>query len=613
MATKRGPNIQTIIDQVDQFRDTTSALRERFEKDFSRYRLDKYDASRGPDGKKLEGEFRSYTSNEPRVFCNKLMAVIQAADMTVSIPYVDEARPERDDNDAKEKFIIGALGAADERLVRMVKPRLLEQCAFQTVVRGPVIGRALIRKRADGSSFIDITPLDPLHMAWAAGQDGMEWGCLRIEKTVGEIQREYGKAVKTGSGSVNPEMDKVVIYDYYDRKFNMVFTAEGKVIKPRMEHGSPRVPIYIATTGSVPLVSSTESSDTWKNWSESAMANNRHVWENMNLIMSIYLHLAAQARSRSYSYTSRDGTRGLEENPHEEASEVRLREGESIDLLQLHETTRDAAAFASMVSGEAQRGSVPHIAYGELQLNISGYAINNLRQGIESSLNPHLKAIEDAYWQISMLLSDQYATGKFKDIFVSGYRNRSYFEDTPKPDSIGNAGEPEIKFHAKLPQDDMQMYAQAQIARDPGPSGVPLLPDIMVRDKILGVQSADDLEDMIHEQMATRSLPEAQMWTLIESSMRRGRTDLAKMYMAELMLVVRQKSMMMMQMGGAAVPGQNGAGGGQNGLDPGVMPVAELGLPPSPATSQPGPQQAPGALRPGSGLVGPSGQPISTG
>lgn len=69
--------------------------------------------------------------------------------------------------------------------------------------------------------------------------------------------------------------------------------------------------------------------------------------------------------------------------------------------------SKEAGAFMGMVSGEMQRGGLPHSIYGQLEFQLSGFAINTLRQGVETVLVPRLQALEKSYRAIFQLLCDQ--------------------------------------------------------------------------------------------------------------------------------------------------------------------------------------------------------------
>jgi hypothetical protein len=167
------------------------------------------------------------------------------------------------------------------------------------------------------------------------------------------------------------------------------------------------------------------------------------------------------------------------------------------------------------------------------------------------------------------------------------------------------------------------------------------LSDIYIRDNILGLQSADQMEDSIKTQVAERTLPEATLWSLLQAANRQGREDLAELYQGELRRVFMAKSMEEMKLMAEAMqvqgmgmapqgapmppqgmppqgmPPQGMPQGGGPGLPPTVMPNAALGVPPPMPTAPVGPSVPPGTPRPGAqstenrlsnlGLIPPTG------
>ena len=343
-------------------------------------------------------------------------------------------------------------------------------------------------------------------------------------------------------------------------------------------------------------------------------------------MMSVMLELTARSRRQGLKVKSRDGTKTLEEDPFKEGSEIALGQGEDVEPLGLLEMARESGAFMGMVSGEMQRGGLPHSIYGQLEFQLSGYAINTLNQGVETVLVPRLSALEKAYRNIFQLICDQYITGAFKSIEVSGQdQNRMYFKEEISPEMIKNAGDVEVTLVGQLPQDEMSKMSMAQIARE-GPS--PLLSDVFIRDNILGLQSADQMDDSIKTQMAESMLPEAGLWSMLQAALRSGREDLAQFYQGELMRLFQMKRMEQVQMmqgmapQGGGPPPQGPPGppppmGGPPGLPPQVMPDAGLGGPPVPPTAPVGPSVPPDTPRPGAqssenrlanmGLIPPAG------
>ena len=620
---------EDIISKVDAHYDNTHPLRQRMDADHQLYKLDDFDAGDG---------YQSYTSNEPQTYADKIVAWMSGAELVVRIPPNGNPRNTREINNDKERFIIGALRSADERLALRLVPSIRDQLAWFIAVRGWYAGRAMLVKKKDGTTVIDVTPWDPLHTYWGVGSDGLSWACYKIKKTKAEIEAQYDVRL----GEIREDDDGVDVYDYYDKEYNTV-VIPGRFVKKRTPHGSDGVPAFIGPVGATPLVQSMEWSsieDTLEDYGESVFKSTRDLYDKHNFMMSVMLELTARSRKQGLKVKSRDGTKTLDEDPYKEGTEISLGQGEEIEPLGLLEMSKESGAFMGLVAGELQRGSLPHSVYGELQFQLSGFAINTLRQGVETVLTPRVKALEQAYRQIAHLLCDQYQSGSFKAVELSGQdNNRMYFSEEITPERIREGGDPEIKITPKLPEDDMSRYGMAQIARE-GPT--PLLPDLWIRDNILGIQDADQVEDAVKEQIAERTLPEAGIWSLYQAALKQGRDDLAKIYFGELVGLLFAKARKLsdtMGGGGGMPPGPPSPGqpgqvpvgpppppgpsgpppppGAPPMPNPQVMPPAGLGVPPPAPTPQAGPVVPPGQPRPGAqsaeerlrriGLVGPGG------
>ena len=596
---------EDIVALVDGHYDATEPLRDRMEDDHSLYRLDPYDAGEG---------YQSYTSNEPQTFAHKVIGWITSAEMTVRVPHDGADQELRTKNDEKERFLIGILKSADERLCSLMMPPLRDQLAWYSAIRGWYAGRALLAKRDDGSTYVDITPWDPLHTYWGLGPEGLEWACYKMIKTKDQIFAQYNVKVdwdtpQTAEGSF--------VYDFYDKEMNTIVIYNGntnnpltRVVKKQTRHGASKVPVFLGPVGATPLIvglANTSITDTVADMGESVFRSTRELYPKHNLMMSTMLELTARSRRQGLKVRSRDGTKTLDEDPYLEGSEISLAQGEEVEPLGLLEVAKETGAFMGLVAGELQRGSLPHSVYGEVPFQLSGYAINTLRQGVDTVVGKYLRSIEKAYRMIFNIISDQYSSGSYKAMEVSGMdKNRTYFSQEITPDVIKGSGSPEVHLIGQLPQDDMTKFSMAQIARE-GPT--PLLSDRAIRDRILAIQDADQMDDAIKEQLAENMLPEATLWSLLQAAERQGREDLAEFYLGELVGILFEKRQALQARmgagmtppgpGGPPMPGGPPPMGGPPGLPPEVMPNAMMGVPPPMPVPQAGPVVPPGTPRPG--------------
>ena len=599
---------EDIIALVEGHYEATEPLRTRMEDDHAIYRLEPFDAGEG---------YQSYTSNEPKTFANKIMEWVSGAEMTVRIPHNGLDVDLRDKNDQKEKFLIGILRAADDRLCNLLMPSIRDQLAWYTAIRGWYAGRSLLVKRSDGTTYADITPWDPLHTYWGMGEDGLDWACYKTIKTKDQIFAQYNVKIDWDSPQ---SAEGSYVYDFYDKEMNIIIVHNGdmnrpnfRVVKKQMKHGAGKVPVFIGSVGANPLIiglNNTQIRDTIADVGESVYSATRDLYPKHNLMMSILLELANRSRRQGILVRSRDGTKTLDEDPYLEGSEISLAQGENVEPLGMLEVARETGALMGLVSGEMQRGSLPHSVHGELNFQLSGYAINTLRQGVETLLGKYLRAIEKAYKMMFEIIADQYSSGSFEAMELSGMgRNRTYFLQTITPDVIKGAGAPVINLVGQLPQDDMSKVSMAQMLRD-GP--VPLMSDRAIRDGVLAIQDSDEMDDAIKEQQAERMLPEATLFTLMQAAERQGREDLVDFYMGELLSLLLEKQRVMQERTAALQPqppmggppgglpgGPPMGGGGPPGLPPQVMPDAMMGVPPPSPVPQAGPVVPPGMPRPG--------------
>jgi hypothetical protein len=599
--SKAMPTASQIIKMVTEHEVATQSLRDRFEEDYGLYLLDQRLPPDPDDVEDSNEGYRIYTSNEPMTYADKVISWQANAAISWRVPAHDKQRHEREVDDVAERFLMGAFEAADERLLDMLLPPVQDTASFHSTVRGWIAARALLRKDKEGKTFVDIMPWDVLHTFWGKGTNGLAWACYRTKKTKADIKAEYGKTERFFSG----ENDETIfdVYDWYDDKVNIVVVEGNRIAKTSTPHsGGESVPVVIVPVPTSPPIVSAQRDDDVKNYGESVFKANRRVYEAHNLIMSVMLELVARARGPSYTVETHEGTKGLEENPWQKTTEIPLRIGERVKAIEALEMTKDVGAFMGIVSGEAQRGSLPHSIFGELQFQLSGFAIKTLRQGIDSVIQPRIKALKNFYRLVSGLLRRQYASGSFENLRVTGVdRQSKFFDEEIEPKMLEQACIPRVSIKSQLPEDDMSVMAFIQMARE-GPMG-PFLSDEWLRSEKLGLQDADLMDDQIKLQQAKRGLPEAQLWTMMEAAENRGEMQIAQMYYMELVSVELQKFMqrMMLQMPGGA-PGTNGAApGGSAGptASPQALPEAGFGAPPPAPIPQAGPNMPPGSARPG--------------
>mgnify|MGYP005811686661 CR=1 FL=1 len=591
--------------------------RGRMEDDYSLYRLNSYKV---PDG------YQSYTSNAPKIFADKIVSFLSESNRIVRVAQgMSEEMRERES--AKEKWLIGCLNLADERLRKQGHPSVKEQLSFYTVIRGWYCGRAVLNKYPNGTTYVDITPYDPLRFVYESDEDGMIWGAYLTRRSRRSIKALY----KLDIPPETPHEDEnrgVDVWDYYDRESNAVIVDDGagkfaKKPEPHnvvTEDGMACVPLFYGSVGAAPMVQTINSSDdTQKDAGESVFSSNRELYDEYNFAMSAMKTLVRRAVKHPYKILSPDGTVTLDSDPWKDGSEIPLPAGTDIQLLDEVKMPIASDAFVGLLSSEIQRGSLSNVTYGELPFAISGYAARILQAGNEHQILPRVDSLNKAYVQIGEMLVGQYLTGGFEDMEVRGRHNdlRVYFNEEVSPDMIRDIGPLDVTHTPNLPEDDPQRVTMAQMMRE-GPQ--PLAPDEWIWENVLNIQDVDQFRRRIEAQQGRVLDPKAAMTSIIEALIATGDKDKALIYVDMLRKLLKQEqqqetvqdaqySQLMAQTLGAQMPGQppgqppppqNGAvppaQGGASALNlPGeAISSAAMGFPPQP----PGPEVVAGAQQP---------------
>ena len=593
--------IMALTDSHERYR---SDLRLRMESDWETLILTPFDAGEG---------YQEYTSNEPMTYFNKMVAMFTSGRLKLTVPTQRAQRGKREKQSRKERFMSGILKANDERLMLMGEDRLLDSLISYILMRGWYCGRAMLVKDVDTEeTYADITPWDPMHVSWGMGPKGLKWICHKSKKTVGEIVAEYGIDIVPGhvagaSGGVgfwadyfsNQMMDDTEgydVYDWYDEWFNIV-VVNGKYAKQPTLHGSPRTPAFFGCVGPVPLIQSLMQTGNVNlvHQGESIFAPNRRLYEKVNLILSTMLQLVALSRNQPFFYLSKDGTKTVKNNLWLEGSQVPLAEGEQIILAQLLEMSKDTATFLGLVSAEMQRGALNYTSYGQLAFQLSGYAVDLLRQAQSAPVLPRQHAVENAVAQIANLICDQFVTGQFPAMHLQGYqRNRDWFDEDFTPDMMQGLPAVQVELKVTTPQDEMQNIQMAEIA---GNGPWPKLPMREILERFYDADDPDSLIDAVKEQAAERLLPEAALWTLMVAAENQGRPDLAMFYFGQL---IKQGIMVPPRPWMTPGGGSNGqTAGAPTGFSPEFLSAPEQGAERPTPTPQAGPNVPGGTPRPG--------------
>ena len=236
------PNdIESIKQRVDAADSHFTGLHSRMRGDEMLYLLTPFMEEEGFEDKSDE-KYRTYTSNDPRVFADKLIRLVEGAVINVKTTVAREHEPQRIINQMAKDFVHAAFKQADRRQRNLIRSHIIGQIAWFAVVRGWVCGRVLLRRDATGATVVDIQPWDPLGVSWELGENGLMWACNKTYMTYTEIKANH-PTVRPLTQVEMETQDRILVYDYYDETTNVVF-ADGLEIKSRTRHGAQTVPVF---------------------------------------------------------------------------------------------------------------------------------------------------------------------------------------------------------------------------------------------------------------------------------------------------------------------------------------------------------------------------------
>jgi hypothetical protein len=608
-----------ILGMVEEHLAQTQPLRDRMDDD---YRLERLEPFTHED---LDG-FHTTTHSEPRTQGRKILSLLTTAKRLIQVSQAQKDKDERSVSDEAERFYLGIFSVNDERLVRSGQTKLQTGLSWHGAFRGFKMGRALLVKN-NGSHVPrpDITPFDPRNTYWELGANGPLWMIHKVWKTVRQIKNEYGVNVKSELVPANSQLG-IPVYEWFDDEHTGV-VLERQVLKKPTLHGSPEIPVFFTAVGPAPFIFSENISDTIKDWGESIYAANREVWKEMNFVQSEMSELISRSVKQPYVTVSRDGSLTLDFNPWEHGRETSLQQGDEIKALDQMQMAPETGAMLGILSGMAQRGGIPHSSFGALPSGaaISGFAIGQLRQGQSTPIEAPIEALESVYTQIMRLMKMQYISGGFEQMTLTG-RDQSgaheFFSQEIPVEVVRDGGDPTIVFTATLPQDDIQNAAMAAQLTAPDALGVRLVPPRWARENILQIQDADRVGDEVRAERATNSAPLAMIHANMLAAIEIGNDQLASIYIGEAqkqtirdfleLLQLQLQAFGLTQVATQATGGATGGGtpAGPPRMDQRVLPRQAAGGAQEQPTPQAGPNVPAGTPRPGSGLLGPTGEPI---
>lgn len=540
MAEATFTTIADIKSAVNKFNNDTVfiKLKVRWQNDFNLWRQKPYDAGKG---------YYSYTSNSPKLLANKSISMCNGSHLMLRIPLDLLLEEDRETASDVERFWYGSLNMVDKRLADQGLPTLRKQMSWYSNIRGSYFVRVLMNKDDDGNTVPEVDVWDSYNVAYGEGKDGLIWVAHSYKATKAQIKDTY---------NIDVAADEVTVIEYCDGK-NVGVIVGGRWGNELQPHGLDYTPVFHQRVGSMPRVQQTNYSYTEVHRGESIFEQTRLLFPMLDKTVSDLLTLVRRGVKVPLGYWTADGSKNLDQDIYqvEKAAVIPMAEGEKIEPLIQPTMPADTQPLLQILSGEVQRGGFPHSTFGVLGFRLSGFAINQLLAGIETTVAPFLEAEEESYLKICNWLLAQYTKGGFNPIRVRGRTSRDEAFGYPKAQTIRASNlkgdwTPEVRLEPVMPRDDAQRYQLAQLARQPDAYGQPLLSRRTVHDRLLEVRDPDYEEEVIDSEYAG-AVPLIKLQRMLDAA-------IAQQNFVEAHYIALEIQRLLFQMGGQQRAGQAG-------------------------------------------------------
>ena len=508
--------IPGILAKILVHQNSNDELFERMESDFDLLALTPFEPE--------EQDLNAYTSPAPLNYFNKIIDGLSRAQLTIQIKQGSEAT--EDDRRAAslgEQFIFGGLHAIDRRLGNMGEPPLRDQMNFHVAARGWYAVRGLVYTPEGKDQLVfDFMPWDVMHMAWEVGPNGLIWAAYQYEMTASQAKDAYDEEI---SG------ETVTVTDYWDTEQNGVIIKDhwGKGLT---DHNIGHVPVLVGKVGSMPSIIRRDNVETTTHLQgESVWGASRGIYEHKNRYTSWIMDLAKNAVAGSIIHESTSGTKKLANNPYLTYTEIQLStsEEERIYPLELPKMPAEFNAVINLVDSDEQQATLPApLAYGGIEGELSGRAIEYLSEATRSQYSPRTEAMARIYTWISEEMIAQFKKkGQRKPAKVSGYTGEGeFFQVTVKPGDVDAGWFVAVSVEPRLPRDREQELRSAQIATADTGSG-PIMSMATAREELVHLRDPDAEADKTLVETGERLEP-IQIANIAAALDDRGKPELAE-------------------------------------------------------------------------------------
>jgi len=555
--------IDEIEDKIQKGKDYFQPLWGRYDSDFNLWQIK--DHNNDPDFDHHEGAINR-TSNRPRAFADKCQGYLSRSKMNIRVKPPSPLASSESVNLASkiERMLRFGFYEADKRLIRLQKPDLKNALIWFDNNRGRIGVRVLVQEK-DGRIIWNYLPLDPRHLIFDVGEDGVLWFACRTWRSRQSVKDNFGVDVDV------KDKAPLEVWDYWNQEINTVICHQApydkgsNTLKEPTPHNLPRPPISLVTVPTNPSIFD-DAGVSIKFDGESIYAPNRLQYKQVDQQASLLASHVEALVKQPLIHLYDPNIRGDDGKPVT-IDKALYYAGAMANLPNTHKfmdlPRRDIPRafevdYANMQRNE-QLATFADVEYGVDQPPHSGTALSLLREDKNKVLLPRLQALQFSYSDICQIACEQLrkqgitVTSKI----LSG-KEYNIEEVTPAELEAAKDYYMDVDFKLSYPYEDIQILGLIEMATKLGVIDIDT-----AREELAQVQDPEAIKMKVAIQKATEQFPEINWWDAEKGLRLLGADFAANLINQQIQVIATQRKQATQQAQGGIPEGQPPGQGGK--------------------------------------------------
>jgi hypothetical protein len=369
----------------------------------------------------------NWITNEPKVFFDTARSLISINEPRFRLPIPMNFSPEQKQKMNKaERLCIGIWRTLNQRQIDRGGVSWLWDLAYY-VLGGWYSVFSVAQKDKQSVKFLaDLYDPMTVYPQWDSNE---LIRCIRTYEVdrVTAITMAENLISQMGEGQFTEPTDdgtKPKIVNYWRKRYvkdkaivENAILISGQVVKPlTIQKKLDHIPIHVGAIGYPDRIM-----DDWMTrQGESIVAANRDMYDYTNIIMRLMVEIMAETAYPNIISQTRTGQPAIKDGQltgHGAIIPVKLED--KIELLKHAATPAEVAVLFQYFNQQKAKGSVSDTVYGQIPVELSGFAISQLMAAIKYKLGMYLNSLQSITSRVMTDFLYQFKTGKYGTLTLS--------------------------------------------------------------------------------------------------------------------------------------------------------------------------------------------------